>query len=248
MNLRRSMIIALLATGCATADRVQTLEDRVAELEAKVEELGSRPAAATGGNAAADDEGDPAAEEAAQKLYAEITELVKNGDLTQAKAKVEILNSQYGSTKTARRAKKVAAELEVIGKPAPTALTIDRWFQGEGEVNIASGQPTLLVFWEEWCPHCKREVPNLNETYGKYKGQGLQVVGLTKITRKSSEESVAAFIAEKGVTYPIAKETGDMSSYFNVSGIPAAAVVKDGTIVWRGHPARLTDEMIQGWL
>ena len=38
-----------------------------------------------------------------------------------------------------------------------------------------------------------------------------------------------------------------MSQHFNVSGIPAAAVVKDGKIVWRGHPARLTDEMIQGW-
>ena len=194
------------------------------------------------------DAADPAAEEAAQKLYAEITELVKAGSLTEAKAKVEILTTKYSSTKTARRAKKVAAELEVIGKPAPTALTIEKWYQGESEVNIASGKPTLVVFWEEWCPHCKREVPNLNETYGKYKGQGLQVVGLTKITRKSTEESVTAFISEKEVAYPMAKETGDMSSYFNVSGIPAAAVVKDGTIVWRGHPARLTDEMIQGWL
>ena len=245
MILRRTLLIALLASGCATADRVQTLEDRVAELEAKVEELASRPATAS---SAAKNEVDPAEEEAAQKLYSEVTELVKAGSLNEAKAKVKILTTKYANTKTARRAKKVAAELEVIGKPAPTSLTIDRWFQGEGEVNIASDQATLVVFWEEWCPHCKREVPNLNETYGKFKGQGLQVIGLTKITRKSTEETVTAFIAETGVAYPMAKETGDMSSYFNVSGIPAAAVVKDGTIVWRGHPARLTDEMIQGWL
>ncbi|MDG1479599.1 MAG: TlpA disulfide reductase family protein [Myxococcota bacterium] len=244
MNLRRTMLIALLASGCATADRVQTLEDRVAELEGKVEELASRPAAAKSATA----EVDPAAEEAAQKLYAEVTELVKAGKLNEAKAKVEILTNKYAATKTARRANKVAAELEVIGKPAPTALAIDKWFQGEDEVNIANPGPTLVVFWEEWCPHCKREVPNLNETYGKFKGQGLQVVGLTKITRKSTEESVTTFIEEKEVAYPMAKETGDMSSYFNVSGIPAAAVVKDGSIVWRGHPARLTDEMIQGWL
>lgn len=244
MNLPRTMLIALLASGCATADRVQTLEDRVAELEGKVEDLASRPATAT----AAADGADPAAEEAAQKLYAEVTELVKSGSLNEAKAKVEILTTKYASTKTARRAKKIAAELEVIGKPAPAALSIEKWYQGEDEVSIASGKPTLVVFWEEWCPHCKREVPNLNETYGKYKGQGLQVVGLTKITRKSTEESVTAFITEKEVQYPMAKETGDMSSYFNVSGIPAAAVVKDGSIVWRGHPARLTDEMIQGWL
>ena len=57
------------------------------------------------------------------------------------------------------------------------------------------------------------------------------------------------FIAENKVTYPIAKEQGDeMSKAFNVSGIPAAAVVKNGTVVWRGHPARLDDAKISGWL
>ena len=245
MNLRRTMLIALLATGCATADRVQTLEDRVAELEKQVEELASRPVATTASGSTA---ADPAAEEAAQQLYAEVTELVKAGDLNAAKEKVNILTTKYAATKTARRAKKVAAELEVIGKDAPASLSIEKWYQGESEVDISTGATTLIVFWEEWCPHCKREVPNLNETYGKFKGQGLQVVGLTKVTRKSTEESVTEFISEKEVAYPMAKETGEMSSHFNVSGIPAAAVVKGGKIVWRGHPARLTDEMLQGWL
>jgi hypothetical protein len=35
---------------------------------------------------------------------------------------------------------------------------------------------------------------------------------------------------------------------FNVSGIPAAAIVKDGKIVWRGHPARLKPENIDKML
>jgi hypothetical protein len=39
-----------------------------------------------------------------------------------------------------------------------------------------------------------------------------------------------------------------MSDYFAVSGIPAAAVIKDGKVVWRGHPGRLTDDMINAWL
>jgi hypothetical protein len=39
-----------------------------------------------------------------------------------------------------------------------------------------------------------------------------------------------------------------MSTYFGVRGIPAAAVVKDGQIVWRGHPARITEDMLKGWL
>ena len=47
----------------------------------------------------------------------------------------------------------------------------------------------------------------------------------------------------------MAKEDGQkMSDRFGVKGIPAAAVVKNGKVVWRGHPARIKDEMIDGWL
>ena len=107
---------------------------------------------------------------------------------------------------------------------------------------------TLLAFWEAWCPHCQREVPELEATYKSLSPQGLQIVGLTKITKSATEEKVTEFIKEKGVTYPMAKETGALSEYFGVSGIPAAAVVKDGKVVWRGHPARLDEETLKAWL
>ncbi len=74
------------------------------------------------------------------------------------------------------------------------------------------------------------------------------MVGLTKITRSATEEKVNEFIKENKLGYPTAKEGGDLSKAFNVSGIPAAAVVKGGKIVWRGHPGRLNDDMIKGWL
>ena len=125
---------------------------------------------------------------------------------------------------------------------------IEKWYQGEGDIDLTKGT-TLVVFWEVWCPHCRREVPNVKETVSKYGDKGLQVVGLTKVTRSSTEEKVTEFIKEHDLNYPVAKEKdGALSKYFNVSGIPAAAVVKDGEIVWRGHPARLSDDMIKGWL
>jgi hypothetical protein len=39
-----------------------------------------------------------------------------------------------------------------------------------------------------------------------------------------------------------------MSRRFAVSGVPAAAVIKDGKIVWRGHPSRLNDAFFKKWL
>ena len=74
------------------------------------------------------------------------------------------------------------------------------------------------------------------------------MVGLTKVTRYATDEKIVEFIDEKKLTYPMAKEDGEMYKAFNVSGIPAAAAVKGGKIIWRGHPGRLTDEMIAGWM
>ncbi len=244
MTVQALLLVAL--SGCATQDQVKKLEERVAEVEKK---QASQPAPRPGGpaNAAAQGSGDPAKEEAARNLYTQINEMVAKGDIDGAKQKMVDLTTNYGDTTTAKRAQSLNAELSVVGKPAPADLKVEKWYQGQSNVDIGKGA-TLVVFWEVWCPHCKREVPKLEATYEKYKGKGFQVVGLTKITKSSTEEKVQEFITEQKVSYPMAKETGEMSDYFAVSGIPAAAVIKDGKVVWRGHPGRLTDDMISGWL
>jgi len=240
----QALFLAALS-GCATQDQVKKLEERVAELEKKP--AANTPPRPGQGQNPMQGSGDPAKEEAARNMYTQIQELVGKGDIDGAKAKMNELTTNYGDTTTAKRAQSLNAELSVVGKDAPSELKVEKWFQGEKDVHIDKGA-TLVVFWEVWCPHCKREVPKLEETYEKYKGKGLEVVGLTKITKSSTPEKVEEFIKEQKLTYPIAKETGEMSDYFAVSGIPAAAVIKDGKVVWRGHPGRLTDDMINAWL
>jgi hypothetical protein len=73
----------------------------------------------------------------------------------------------------------------------------------------------------------------------------MKVVGLTKVNRSSTDDSVRKFITEQAVTYPMGKEKGgNLSTHYGVAGVPAAALVKDGKVVWRGHPARLNDEAL----
>ena len=244
--MKKLIFSALLFTGCATADQVKELNEKVETMEKKLAELEKAPAAkpAAAGAATADTE----AETAAQALLKEMQTAMGSNDITAAKAKYAEIEKKYSSTRTFRRASKMGKELEVFGKAAPASLTVDEWFIGDSSaVNLSKGV-SLLVFWEVWCPHCKREVPNIQKTFDTYGPKGLQVVGLTKLTRNKKKEEAMAFLKEKNVSYPIAKEDGKLSSHFNVSGIPAAAVVKDGTIVWRGHPARLTDKMLTDWL
>ncbi|MCB9797958.1 MAG: TlpA family protein disulfide reductase [Alphaproteobacteria bacterium] len=166
-------------------------------------------------------------------LYQQLDAATQAMDWDKARALLDKAKAEAGHTRVASRFARVAEEIAVIGKPAP-ALEVERWYQGQTDLN--QGKATLVVFWEEWCPHCRREVPALEATYEQLSGEGLNVVALTRITRSSTEEKVQTFIRDSGLTYPVARLGDDkMNEAFGVSGIPAAAVVVDGEIAWRGH-------------
>jgi thiol-disulfide isomerase/thioredoxin len=244
---------ALIAlTPFTAAQSVEELEKKVAELTRRVEalerqlqnartataEAAPRPRTqATGATA-------NAGREEALALYHKIDGLVATGNLQQAQRELTAYNEKHAGTQAAGWTRSLSRELEVVGKEAPTDWKIEKWYQGESEITLDGTRPTLLVFWESWCPHCRNEVPKMQEVYDRYKDEGLQVLGVTRITQTATEESVKSFIAEHNITFPMAKETGDLATYFNVKGIPAAAVVERGKILWRGHPIRLTDELL----
>jgi len=232
--------------GCASAQDIAELTATIQQLQIEIAALKTKIASLE--NNAPPSTPSQEMETAAQNLLREVQELMSNNDIEAAKAKLLEMEQKYSATRIYRRASKIKAELDVFGKKVPTSLGIEEWYTGyDGIVNLNSGT-TLVVFWEVWCPHCKRELPNLQRKFNEYQSRGLQVLGLTKLTRSSTNESVMDFISSNGLTYPIAKENGEMSKHFNVSGIPAAAVVKDGVVVWRGHPARLSNEMLDSWL
>ena len=227
--------LALLTAGCADP----ALEARVTALETQVGAL-----AKAGGGAAANAEAD----KAAGQLVRDASEAMKSGDIKTARAKVKEVKEKYGTTRAARSAAQLEGQLSVFGKDAGS-LNVEKWY-GANETTFDDGEATLVVFWEVWCPHCKREAPKVQATYEKYNGKGLNVVGLTRINKpdRAPESMTIDFIKENNMTYPLAKEDGKIAQHFAVQGIPAAAVVKDGKIVWRGHPAQLDDKMIEGFI
>jgi len=230
---------------CAPKSEVDALNAKVEELTKKVETLekggGARGAAAGSAAPAAD----PAREESATKLLTEAQEARKAMDFATAKTKLEELQKSWADTRAGKAASRIAAEVNVVGKDAP-ALDVEKWFTKK-QAKYDTAKVNVLVFWEVWCPHCKREVPKLPELQEKWKGKGVQVMAFTKITKSATEESVQDFIKEHKLEgIPMGKEKdASLSNALAVTGIPAAAVVKDGKVVWRGHPAQLDDAAIQ---
>lgn len=79
------------------------------------------------------------------------------------------------------------------------------------------GKVVLVNFWATWCPPCRKEIPDLETLYNRFKGQGLVVLAISD----EDLDKVKPFIAERNVTYPVLLDPGrKVNELFQVVGIP----------------------------
>jgi len=91
------------------------------------------------------------------------------------------------------------------------------------------GRVVLVNFWATWCPPCRKEMPDLQALYDKYKDQGFIVLAI------SDEEAakVTPFLAERKISYPVLLDPGrKVNESFVVEGIPKSFVYnREGKLV-----------------
>lgn len=168
------------------------------------------------------------------------------GDYARAERTYQQLVDTFPQDRMAQSARSKLSSLQLLGKPAPE-FDIEEWLGNDpGALATLKGKAVMLVFWATWCPHCRKEMPHIEEVHQKWKDKGLVVVGVTRNTRGQTTDKVREYIGSNGLTLPIAIDSGGTSRDYGVAGIPAAAIVgKDGTVVFRNHPAQITDELLQ---
>jgi len=91
------------------------------------------------------------------------------------------------------------------------------------------GKVVLVNFWATWCPPCRKEMPDLQALYDKYKDQGFVVLSISD----EEDGKVAPFIAERKITYPVLLDPGrKVNDLFVVEGIPKSFVYdREGKLV-----------------
>ena len=115
---------------------------------------------------------------------------------------------------------------------------------GGGEISMSAleGKVVVVNFWATWCPPCLVEMPVLNDLYGAYKDQGIEVLGLSL-----DEEGLPItkpFVERLNVSYPIVESDRDTyQAYGNVLTIPHTFVIgRDGIVLNRFVGNKSKDE------
>lgn len=138
-----------------------------------------------------------------------------------------------------------------IGDPAPGFSVT--WIKGEPITKLNPKKIYVLEFWATWCGPCRVVMPHLSELARKYKGR-VEVIGVNVWEAGYLDKpyetflpKVKKFVDQMGdkMAYNVAMETSTLHmtrlwmDAASQTGIPASFLVKDGKVIWVGHPGDL---------
>jgi cytochrome c biogenesis protein CcmG/thiol:disulfide interchange protein DsbE len=111
-------------------------------------------------------------------------------------------------------------------------FTLERLDGAGGELTLSEleGKPLVVNFWASWCIPCKDEAPFLQQTYVKFRDQGLVVLG---VDAQDFRQDAKRFLSRFGITYPIVYDgQGSTLGKWGVTGFPETFFVdRQGRLV-----------------
>jgi len=105
------------------------------------------------------------------------------------------------------------------------------------------GKVVLVNFWATWCDPCRREMPDLETLYRRFKNQGLVVLAISD----DDAGKVKQLIVEKRFTYPVLLDPGrKVTDLFRIEGIPKSFVYdRDGKLVAQAIDMRTRGQFLE---
>ncbi len=103
-------------------------------------------------------------------------------------------------------------------------------------------QPTLLVFWNTWCPECMRKLPEINVLLEKLGPKGLTVLAVNTAIN-DSERKARAYWEKYRYRFPVGFDHDfEIGQAFGVRGVPTIFLIDAGGIA-RYKGSLLPDNM-----
>lgn len=126
------------------------------------------------------------------------------------------------------------------------------WLQGEPVVRWEKDKVYIFEFWATWCGPCLAAIPHIEAIHQDTlrKKLPVQIIGVN-IRDRADPKTLKNFLAKRSTppTYTIAVDTkknteAEWLKPLKVVGIPFAFAVKNGNVLWKGHPMRLSSEIV----
>ncbi|MEP7353807.1 MAG: TlpA disulfide reductase family protein [Acidobacteriota bacterium] len=105
------------------------------------------------------------------------------------------------------------------------------------------GKVVVVNFWATWCPPCRKEMPDLDTLYKRFKDKGLVILALSA----EAADVVKPFLtSEQKVTYPVLLDPGGkIAAQFRVKGIPKSFIYdREGKLAAQSIDMRTMDQFL----
>ena len=120
-----------------------------------------------------------------------------------------------------RTALKPLADRAVLPDFTLPAIQGGKWRLGDH-----SGKVVVVNFWATWCPPCRAETPELVELYDRYRGRGLEIVGIT--LDEDPKAVVPGFVSRYDVRYPVLIPGPEFTLASYVESLPTTLILDRG--------------------
>ncbi|MGB2960751.1 MAG: TlpA disulfide reductase family protein [Bacteroidota bacterium] len=112
------------------------------------------------------------------------------------------------------------------------------------ELKELEGSVVVINFWATWCSPCRAEIPGMLEVYEKYRGDGLEIVGIA--LDRDGWNVVTPFVERMNISYPIVLGGREVvQKYGGISALPTTFIVdKKGNVV-KGHVGYLSKDDLE---
>ena len=133
-----------------------------------------------------------------------------------------------------------------VGDQGPNYKFDKSWNMPDGadELDDFRGKIVIVERWATWCGPCMANIPHLQGFHDKFNDKGLQICATSDEDPNTIQTKM---VNAKNVTYGVV--AAKIGSIYETRGIPHCWVLDaDGKCIYEGHPAKVTEQMVEGWL